>query len=285
MVTFGIFIKDYDDRVVDYTNNLLKRLDNKHDILLLKSQAKAIKRSFVTASDINAFKKASFVLAIGGDGTMLRSARMFSGFDLPILGINLGRRGFLTEAGIDEALKVLPKVIGGDYFVDERMMLDIKVKRSGRVIESSLALNDAVIGKNGIARIIRLEAWHDGNLVTTYGADGLIVSTPTGSTGHNLSAGGPILDSSLSSVILTAICSISISNRSIIIGSKGILKIKVVSVPKGMDGTLTLDGQTVIHLRSADEVLITQAQNMTKFVRLTEYNFFSVLKVKLGWEG
>ncbi|MFA5097373.1 MAG: NAD(+)/NADH kinase [Candidatus Margulisiibacteriota bacterium] len=286
MAVLGVFIKEGDKRVLDYAGDLIRDLAiRKHTILVLKDQAGLLKGVPASPRIISSFKKASFLLAVGGDGTMLRSARLFSSLDLPILGINLGRRGFLTEVGIEEVLEVLPKIIAGGYFLDRRMMLDVKVKREKKTISSSLALNDAVIGKNGIARLIRLEAWHNGNLVTTYGSDGLIVSTPTGSTGHNLSAGGPILDSSLKSLILTAICSTSISNRSIVIDSKGALKIKVVSVPKGMDGTLTLDGQTVIKLGTGDEVLITRADSMTKFVRLKHRNFFSVLKGKLGWEG
>ena len=286
MTILGVFIKEEDNRVLDYTGALLRGLaKKKHRLLMIRDQAGSLKDGLAEPCGLSSFKKASFLLAVGGDGTMLRSARLFSSLGLPILGINLGRRGFLTEVGIEEALKVIPKIIAGNYYLDERMMLDVKVKRDKKTIGSSLALNDAVIGKNGIARLIRLEAWHDGNLITTYGSDGLIVSTPTGSTGHNLSAGGPILDSSLSSIILTAICSTSISNRSIVIGSKGTLMIKVVSVPKGMDGTLTLDGQTVIKLSPGDEVLITRAGSMTKFVRLKDHNFFSVLKGKLGWEG
>lgn len=286
MTTIGMFIKETDPKVVKLSKDLIKKLSEKGlKVLLIKEQAKALGKPALAISDPKELKKADFALSVGGDGTMLRSARMFSHHDVPILGINLGRRGFLTEIKLEELFSVLPRLISGDYFLDQRMMLEAEVKRAGKKAAASIALNDIVIGKNGLARIIRMEAYHNNKLVTTYAVDGLVIATPTGSTGHNLSAGGPILDSSLSSVILTAICSLSISNRSTVVDGNGTIKVKISQVPRGMEATVTIDGQFIVPLEQGDEVIIRKAPHTTRFIRLNKYNFFSVLKEKLGWEG
>lgn len=266
----GICTKENDKKVLALANSLIKKIKNKgRDIFFVKKGPDG----------------ADFILAVGGDGTMLRCAREFSSFKIPLLGINLGRRGFLTETEIAKVPKLIERVLNGGYYIDERMMLEVEVRRSGNKTHNICALNDIVIGKNGIARIIRLEAAINGKLMTNYAGDGLIISTPTGSTGHNLSANGPILDSKLSAMVMTAICSLSISNRSIVVGGDDRIEIRIVEAPKGMEVTLTADGQVVVPLKMGDMIAVKKASYRTQFIRLEDYNFFSVLKNKLGWEG
>jgi len=286
MTTIAVFIKETDPKVIKLSKDLIKKLSERSvNILLTKEHAEVLGKQGLAVSEPKELKKAGFVLSVGGDGTMLRSARLFSLYKVPILGINLGRRGFMTEIKIDKFFKALPRLISGDYFIDPRMMLEAVVWRKGKKITSSIALNDIVIGKNGLARIIRLEAFHNGRPVSSYAVDGLIISTPTGSTGHNLSAGGPIVDPGQSCVIMTAICSLSINNRSTVVDGGGTIKVKITSVPKGMQATATIDGQSIIPLEQDDEIFIKRAPRMTKFIRLSKYDFFSVLKDKLGWAG
>ena len=283
MNTFAIFIKDYDDKVITQTKKLIASIDRKkYRVLLTKPLAAKLKMSALGTMESD-FEKAAFIVSIGGDGTMLRCARMFSHLDLPILGINLGRRGFLTEIKISEFKKALAMLFKGKYGVDSRMMLDIEVKRGNRIIASSSALNDMVIGKNGIARIIRLNAFVGGKMMTSYAGDGLIISTPTGSTGHNLAANGPIIDPVLSVFVLTAICPLSITNRPVVVDGDEVLKITVEDTPRGIEAMLTVDGQSTIPLKKGDEITVKKAPYNTRFIRTGKYNFFSVLKAKLGW--
>lgn len=284
MKTFAIFIKDYDEKVVSVTRKLIASLDkDKYRVLLTKSQASSLKMKSLAAKSINDFKESAFVVSVGGDGTMLRCARTFSKLGLPIIGINLGRRGFLTEIKTQEFKKILPKLFGKKFHVDSRMMLDIEVSRDKRSAARTTALNDIVIGKNGISRIIRLNAFVSGKMMTSYAGDGLIISTPTGSTGHNLAANGPIIDPALSVFVLTAICPLSITNRPVIVDGSETLKITVEDTPRGIEAVLTADGQSTIPLKKGDEITIKKAGYDTRFIRLGKYNFFSVLKNKLGW--
>lgn len=284
MKTFAIFIKDYDEKVLAITRKLIASVDkNKYRILLTRSQASSLKMKKLAARSASDFKDATFVVSVGGDGTMLRCARTFSKMELPIIGINLGRRGFLTEIQVREFKKLLPKLFKNRFNIDSRMMLDIEVKRNGKTLAKTSALNDIVIGKNGIARIIRLNAFVSGRMMTSYAGDGLIISTPTGSTGHNLAANGPIIDPSLSIFVLTAICPLSISNRTVVVDGEEVLKIAVQDTPRGIEAILTADGQSTIPLIKDDEITIKKAPHNTLFIRTGKYNFFSVLKEKLGW--
>ncbi len=284
-VNFVVFTKDSDTKVADFTRDFIGRVDkNKFRAMLMPAQAKALRLNKLGAGQAE-IKDAEFAVAIGGDGTMLRAARMLSPFGLPILGVNLGRRGFLTEVKISHLLTALPRMSDGDFYTDERMMLEFCAKRGTKLIDAGTALNDIVIGKNGIARIIRVKAFINEKAMTVYSGDGLIVSTPTGSTGHNLSAGGPIIDSSINAFVLSAICPLSLSNRPVVIGGNEVLSLHVEEVPAGMDVLLTSDGQSVIQLKQGDDITINRSSVVTKFARLKEYDFFSALKERLGWEG
>lgn len=284
MTSMGIFIKDNDEKILDISRKFIKKLSkNNYKIIVKENQAKALGLS--GAKNLDEFKNAKYIVSIGGDGTMLRASRIFCKLGMPILGINLGRRGFLTEIKISQAEKMLSQISKGEYHIDERMMIGASIIRNNKNISSIVALNDIAIGKSGIARIIRLEASADNNFLTSYAGDGLIISTPTGSTGHNLSAGGPIIDPNLSVIILTAICSLSISNRSIVVDGDKKLAIEITNVPNGIQVMLTIDGQEVINLQEKDMIVIKKSSYKTKFIRLNKYNFFSVLKDKLGWAG
>ncbi len=221
------------------------------------------------------------IVVIGGDGTFLSVARLVYGNDVPVLGVNLGRLGFLTEVTLDELYDVMDMVLKGDYVVDERAMLEAFIFRHGEKIAEYRVLNDVVINKGTLARIIELEAKVDGRFLTLYRADGLIISTPTGSTAYSLAAGGPILYPSIPSFILTPICPFTLSQRPIVIPDNS--EIEVTLNTENEDVFVTLDGQVGFALKVRDTVKVRKAKKSIKIIKNPRRDFFEVLRTKLKW--
>jgi NAD+ kinase len=222
-----------------------------------------------------------FIVLMGGDGTLLSVARRFCQKGIPILGVNVGGLGFLTEVSLSELYPVLEQILTGQYEVEERLMLQATIFRQGRTFWEENVLNDAVINKGALARIVELTTWIDGEYLTTYRADGLIISTPTGSTAYTLSAGGPIVYPTLRHVILLPICPHTLSNRPIILPET--VTVAVTLDEKAQDVYLTLDGQVGRSLRSGDRVEIRVAPHNLKLVKSPHRSHFEVLRTKLGW--
>lgn len=220
------------------------------------------------------------LLVLGGDGTMLAAARLAGSSGIPILGVNLGSLGFLTEITIDELYPALEKVLKGEFETEERVMLSATVMRNGVEIGKYTVLNDVVVNKGSSSRIIDLETKINGDYVTTYKADGLIVSTPTGSTAYSLSAGGPIIYPSLHAFTLTPICSHTLTNRPIIISDDSIVSISILSKE---DILLTLDGVAGPALHSGDIVEIKKADAIIHLIKSPYRNYYEVLRTKLKW--
>lgn len=223
------------------------------------------------------------IIVLGGDGTLLSVARLVGGRDVPILGINLGTLGFLTEVSRDEIKEAIERLLRGDFSVEKRLMLKAKVIRDDREISSFHVLNDVVINKGALARIIDLETFIDERFVTLFKADGLIVSTPTGSTAYNLSAGGPIIYPTLECMVLTPICPHTLTNRPIVLPGNSKIEIRLRS--ESQDVFLTLDGQVGFNLVKGDSVIITRADFKIGLVIPPEKNYFEILRTKLSWGG
>ena len=221
------------------------------------------------------------VFVLGGDGTMLNVSRLVAEKGIPILGINLGSLGFITEVNRDEIFSTVDKMLNGGCEIEERLMLSAAIRRDGKKIADYTVLNDVVINKGALARIIDLETNIDGNYVTTFKADGLIISTPTGSTAYSLSAGGPILYPTLESIVLTPICSHTLTNRPIVLPDHS--KIEIIIKSLSEDVFLTLDGQVGFSLRMNDVITISKAHYKTKLLLPFERNYFKVLRTKLKW--
>lgn len=219
------------------------------------------------------------VIVLGGDGTLLSVARQVAPLDLPVLGVNLGQLGFLTEIDIPHLWGALEKIIAGQYHVEKRMMLEAIVRREGEEIARFLAINDAVVTKGSFARIIRLETYVDDVYLETYPADGVIVSTPTGSTAYSLSAGGPIVNPNLQLLILTPICPHTLYARSVLVTREETIRI-VIHAGQG-EVMLTIDGQYGFRLAEDDRVIVRQAATYAKLVRLNDRSFYEVLREKL----
>jgi len=221
------------------------------------------------------------VLVLGGDGTMLSVNRLVAHAGIPVLGINLGSLGFLTEVNKEHIYIAVEKMLSGGCTIEERLMLKATLRRSGKVIDQFTVLNDVVINKAALARIIDLEVSIDQSYVTTYKADGLIISTPTGSTAYSLAAGGPILYPTIENIVLTPICSHTLTNRPIVLSDHVLIAIRLMSTSE--DVFLTLDGQVGCALKTDDVIEVVKADYKAKLLVAGGTGYFDVLRKKLKW--
>lgn len=224
--------------------------------------------------------RVDLLLVLGGDGTLLGMARLVGDLGVPILGVNLGGLGFLTALTVEELFPALEAYLKGELVIEDRMMLEAAVSRQGERLAEYAALNDVVITKSAMSRIIRLEVAVEGQFATGYRADGLILSTPTGSTAYCLSAGGPIVYPTMDAVVLTPICSHTLTNRPIVLPATQRIQVTLIT---DQDVMLTLDGQVGFALKALDTVEVRRASARTRLLRFPQKHFFSVLRAKLKW--
>ncbi len=223
------------------------------------------------------------VVVLGGDGTMIRTFRRLERKEIPLLGINLGGLGFLTEVRLDRAGEALADLLGDKLQIQQRNTLEGFCLRDGIEKEFFTALNDAVIGKGGLARVIQMEAFVDDKYLTSYMADGIIMATPTGSTAYSLSAQGPIISPETDVFLLNPICPHTLTNRPIIIDGKRSIRIKMLTSPEGT--CLTVDGQIGLPLEEGDEVIVRKGSNELHLLTAPGMNFYGILRSKLNWGG
>ena len=225
------------------------------------------------------YSDSDLVIVIGGDGVMLEAARRATPCGIPILGINMGRVGYMTELEMNE-ISLLDRIFTGDYYLDERAMLRVDIRSSkGQSRFSAYALNEAVIANGSTARIIDLQLSDNGRLVSEYRADGIVVATPTGSTAYSLSAGGPIVDPKLSCFCVTPICPHSLVARPLVFPDSASLEIKNICVREKVLH-LTVDGKATFDLFFGDTVVITKASISTKLLRIKDEDFYSKIRMK-----
>ncbi len=223
-------------------------------------------------------------LSLGGDGTLLRTARFLAGAQVPILGVNLGRLGFLTSCSADELSSALGAVAAGDYDVDNRMALQATTSRDDDAAsETWHALNDIVMHKGGFARMLSVRVTVDGDVLGAYNCDGIVVASPTGSTAYSLSAGGPLVTPSLDSIIVTPISAHALAIRPIVLPPNVTVLLESVDGPEEV--LITVDGQAGTELASGDSITVRRAQDPVRIVRFPGNSFFDRLRVKLGWGG
>jgi len=239
---------------------------------------------FAGPVDQAALDGVDLAVSLGGDGTLLACARMVADRGAPILAVNMGDFGFITEVSRSELFDVWEKFLAGRLGTSERLMLSVAVRRDGAEVASFTGLNDAVISTLGISRMIRLKVFLSDTDVGRYRADGVIVATPTGSTAYSMAAGGPILYPEMDAFILTPICPFTLSNRPTVVPASEILRIEVED-PQKTDVALTVDGQETITLRPRDCVLIRRAAKKALIVRSDKRSFYEVMRTKLNWSG
>jgi len=226
---------------------------------------------------------AECILVLGGDGTLLQAARHSYGMNIPLLGVNLGTLGFLTEVDGEHLEESLQQLLDGDYSVEDRLMLEgTVVKKDGEV--SSIALNDIVVNRTGSLQIVRFDVWLNNVLLKRYNADGCIVCTPTGSTGYNLSAGGPIIDPTSDAMVMTNICPHNLFNRGVVLSANKMITIVIPGDRQGRNQQVeaTFDGCVKIKLNTGDCINITKAPATTKIIRLEPTSFMEILHKKMS---
>lgn len=226
----------------------------------------------------------NWLVVLGGDGTLLGAARMLGRHGLPILGVNLGGLGFLTGIPLEQLYPAIEMMIEGHLGVESRVMLENSVIREGKEILRFQVLNDVVINKMTLARIIDLDVTINEEFLTTFRADGLIISTPTGSTAYNLSAGGPILYPTMETFIITPICPFALTNRPIILPDSDVIKIKMGHHSKEKV-VLTFDGQVGFDFYRGDELIISKSREKIKLLSPPDRSYFEILRTKLKWGG
>jgi NAD+ kinase len=226
-------------------------------------------------------EEVDLIVVLGGDGTLLSAAHMVGGRGVPILGVNLGHLGFLTATTLEALYPTLEPVLRGEYAAEERMMLATSLSRDGNVLAEYLALNDVVVTKGTQGRLIDLEVSADGQLMTAYRADGLIIATPTGSTAYNLSASGPILFPTMDAVVLTPICSHALTNRPIVLPAT--IRLDVALLADSPNVVLWLDGQPGLPVTAKDVVQVRRADARIRLIRDPQKTYFQVLRTKLKW--
>lgn len=228
-----------------------------------------------------AVPSADLIVVLGGDGTMIAAARLLGNSDSLVLGINYGSLGYLTDFRFEEMFPAVEAIINGEYEVDSRVMLEAELHRGGERLASGRVLNDVVINKAALARIINIDVKLNSLFVNTFRADGLIVSTPTGSTAYNLSAGGPIVYPSMNAVVLTPICPFTLTNRPIVVPDSAEITLTLDDENEGV--VLSLDGQTGFPMRARDKVIIRKSETTLNLVQPANRNYFDVLRDKLKW--
>ena len=282
MKKIGIIAKKSRPEVLKLIGNIIPWLNEKGIEVILEKDLNISgeKCRFVESENIPAC--ADLLIVLGGDGTLLKVARLPGSEDVPVLAVNLGGLGFLTEIRIEEINSVLEKVIAGDFAIDSRMMLEITLSSSAEKEDVTFrVLNDVVVNKGALARMINLETFVNGIYLNTFNADGLIICTSTGSTGYSLSAGGPIIYPSLNLIALTPICPHTLTNRPIILTDDSVIKVALRS--KDEDVFLTMDGQVGVKMEEGDSIVVQKSQKSISLVKTPFRSYFEILKEKLKW--
>jgi NAD+ kinase len=278
----GLIVHLGKDIAVSAAKNLLTDLPGRGiEVFLDPETAKHFNFPEASFGEKELKRKLDMVVVLGGDGALLNAARSLAGTGLPILGVNVGHLGFLTEVELEGLNNAFDRILSGDYEVEERMMIRAEVRRRSTGIAGEfIGFNDVVITKGAFARMIRLDAYVNSSLIGTYPADGAIVASPTGSTGYSLSAGGPIVDPSMSTLILTFICPHILGARSFVVSSED--DIRIVLSAQNEEVMLTIDGQVGFNLKHEDEVIVRSAAEKTYLIKLGYRDFYEVLKTRMA---
>ncbi|MDH5693773.1 MAG: NAD(+) kinase [Gammaproteobacteria bacterium] len=280
----GLIGKYADDQMGDFLNRLITHI-RRHEVQVFLDKGTS---EFTPIPDIEILdraamgKRCDLVIVIGGDGTLLNAARSLVEYDVRLIGINMGRLGFLTDISTDQMEHRIDEVMTGGYVTEERALLSAKIYRDGAEISSNIALNDVVIHKWEEARMLEFDTAINGRFVNSQRADGLIISTPTGSTAYALSGGGPILHPALSVITLVPICPHTLSQRPLVIDMENDVEI-TISDSGHARARVTCDGQISLGVQPKDRIVITRYENKIKLIHPADYHYFELLRAKLHW--
>lgn len=280
MIRVAIIVNSTKDRDLKVTSSIVKWLEEKEcEAIVPQSIANKLNRPELGCAVPEIYKQCDFAIVLGGDGTLLGTARQILWLQTPILGINMGHLGFITEVETNDIYISLEKILNKQYKVESRMMLETVVIKEEKKVETFYCLNDACITRGTLSRMVRLKTFVNDSYIDTYFGDGLLISTPTGSTAYSLSAGGPIINPGVRVMLMTPICPHSLSSRSLVVSDEDTIKIEIVD--DYQDVHLTTDGQQGYKLRSGDRVIIKKAPFSAKLIKVSNRNFYDVLRTKL----
>ncbi len=279
--TIGIFSKDSDDRVKATLTTL-------HDFLIAEKFTVVAEKNAAHYLGIDAIDTEEFcgcidlAIVVGGDGTLLKAGRLLADKNVPVIGINLGRLGFLVDISPDEINKQLSLMLNGEYTLETRSLLHAEAFRGNKSLGESVAFNDVVLHVRNDIRMIEFTTHIDNSFVNTQRADGIVVATPTGSTAYSLSSGGPILHPSLDAVVLVPICPHTLSNRPIVVSNESLINISMEE-SRDVDARVSFDGQSNIELKAGDNVIIRHKSHQLQLMHPKDYDYYHILRTKLGW--
>lgn len=263
------------------TKKIIEYLDGRAE-LYMESAYEVIGMNVNYVSTAQLYDEAQIVLVLGGDGTILHSASECAKRHIPVLGINLGRIGFMSEVEIDDIEYALEKLLSDNYTTEKRMMMRVELKKGGKLQSCAHALNDVVVSKSAGEQLIGMELYTDGLLVNKYIADGLIIATPTGSTGYSISAGGPVVDPRMGLYVATPICAHMLSVRSAVLPPDKKIVIRLDATYHDCDAAVTADGDVQGYIKDADEVVITRSEYEFELIKIGSQSFYDTVLKKLS---
>ena len=277
----GVCCKPKAPSASDILGKLIPWLRKKNYLIFLDTSTAAIIGETSTHDKRSVSEQADLLVALGGDGTLLGVARAAHPYNVPILAVNLGSLGFLAAISIEELYPTLENILAGKFEIENRMLLNACVWRNGDKVENHNVLNDIVINKSVVARVINLQVFVNDQYMTSYRADGLIIATPTGSTAYSLSAGGPIIHPSMHTLVLSPICPLMLTNRSILIPDQSVIQVKLSG--KYDNVRITLDGQEGYDMKAEDILEIKKTKTTLQLIRGPNKNYYQILRDKLHW--
>ncbi|MDC0205844.1 NAD(+)/NADH kinase [Nitrospinae bacterium] len=285
MKKVGIFCKQKPNVDAKIVSKLTFWLESKSCAVYLEPNTADLigKTSHLSKEEVAA--QTDLLIVLGGDGTLLNVAGFAHPHEVPILGVNLGSLGFLTETTMENLYPTLEKVLDRKCEIENRMLLNASVLRNGKNIEDFNVLNDIVINKGALARILNLKVFVDDQYMTSYRADGLIIASPTGSTAYSLSAGGPIIHPSMHALVLSPICPFALTNRPIVVPDSSVIRVQLTTRNADEDVRITLDGQTGYSIKSGDILEAKKADIPVKLIQAPGKNYYQLLRKKLHWGG
>ncbi|MGI6086015.1 MAG: NAD(+)/NADH kinase [Acetivibrionales bacterium] len=279
MKRIGVVVGENKDPGYKETGLIVKKLLEKGFEVLITPEVKAGLDCGATESD-SVYKDSDFIICVGGDGTFLKTARGVFPHKKPVLGVNKGTVGFLAEVETGEIEMAIDKIVAGEYHIQPRVVLNVEVIRNGESVYKNIAVNDAVVTRMALSRILKLKVMMDGEFVDSFSGDGVIVSTPTGSTGYSLSAGGPIVAPDMRLMIVSPICPHILYSRSFIIDETKTITVSVAG-NRDVDAILTLDGQEGFPIKPEDMVVVGASKDNVFFASVKRVNFYDVLRAKI----
>lgn len=281
MQTIAIIPNTVKDIGLLATKRAVEFLNGRAKILMEKSfEITQMCAEYVSKEEL--FERADKMVVLGGDGTILQEAADCAKADIPVLGINLGKVGFLTEIEVDDIENALEKLLADDFVIEQRMLLRVEIRRHGMTVFSHHALNDVVVSKPSGARLISMELYADKELMYKYTADGLIIATPTGSTGYSISAGGPVVDPNMELYVATPICAHMLSVRSAVLSADRPITIRMDAEYRDNEAVVTADGDIQGYINGADEVVVLKSKYRFKLIKIGNKSFYDTLINKLS---